>query len=624
MVCLVGVRYSSVSMFVGIAFLLSFLSGIGYASESLSIEKMVPATTVNSGDTVKLYLNISNPFGVELSIKVRDKNSVGGNTIDTVCQQAGISAGSGIAEYMDIQAFTPGNYTLGVIEVKYTNPVTDQVEVVTSENEVVVEVLGSPGNVVKSSTQTIQNCQFETEEEQQEQQQQEEESSEEEESMMDKLKEMLEKNEQEKQKAEAEQQAQEQTQQQSQAQQKLSSSRQSSSQDMQSVKEGLQKQADEMQKQLEEDLDNVLSEDKDFKEMQESLEKEGYELESKDVPPLKNNETNFTYNYKDENGSEASISGNMRDGEVSDLKKMSADDQKQLESNLESDSEFQEMKEDLLEQGYSMEKIEFDGLDADNKTDFTSSFTKPDGKTANITGSMEDGKPSDMGHLSDDDISNIKAALDNSSEYQDLKEELEAKNMSMPDDLKVEPIKNGKTEVAQGNMTASVYVSGNETDILDIDFDDGRTLMDKVKYPLMFLIVAIMVVSYYLYKKRSALVSAVVDNVPVARVRKVNPKKDALKMLIEAEKLFDAGDMKEAYTKVSLAVRFYFKHTIGSVAGRELTSTEVIRLLKGEGYGGISKVKECFSMCDLVKFAKYKPNKKDFGKILSLGRMILV
>jgi len=616
------VRYSFVSVSVCFVLLLSLLSGVGYALDVLSVEKMVQTSKVNSGDTVKILLNISNPFGTALEIKVRDNNSVGGSTVDTVCQQAGISAGSGIAEYMDIQAFMPGNYTLGVIEVKYTNPVTGQVEVVKSKDKVVVEVLGSPGNVLQSSTQTIMNCQFEGEDEQQQQQEQEE-SSEEEESIIDKIKDLMQKAEEEKQKAEAEKKAQEQPQQQSQAQQKLASSRQLSSQNMQSVKDGLEKQAQEMQKQLEEELDKVLSEDKDFKEMEESLKEYGYELDSKDVPSLKNNETNFTYDYKNEVGDKASISGNMRDGEVSDLKKMSAEDQKQLESGLENDSEFQEMKQELQEQGYEMDSTEFDGLDADNKTDFTSSFKKPDGKTANITGSMQNGKLSDMGHLSDDDILNIKDALENSSEYQDLKEELEAKNISMPEDLKVEPIKNGETEVTQGNMTAKVSVSGNEIDILDIDFDDGKTLMDKVKYPLLVLIFLIISASYYLYKKREALVSAIVDNVPVARVRKVNPKKDALKMLLEAERLFEAGDMKEAYTKVSFAVRFYFRYTIDAAGSRELTSIEVIRLLKGESYKGISKVKECFSMCDLVKFAKYKPNKTDFGKMVGLGKEIV-
>ncbi|NOQ56364.1 MAG: hypothetical protein GQ477_06190 [Nanohaloarchaea archaeon] len=614
------IRCSYVLMSLSLLFLFLFSPGSVYASDTLSVEKMVQTTTVNSGDTVKIYLNISNPFGTELAIKVRDNNSIGGSTVDTVCQQAGISSGSGVADYMDIQAFMPGNYTLGVIEVKYTNPVTGLVEVVTSTDEVAIEVVGSQGNVFKSSTQTIMNCQFEDEEEQQQQQQ---ESSEEEKSMMDKLKEMLQQSEEEKQQKEEVQQQEQQEPQSSPAQQKLSSSRQASSQDMQSVKDGLQKQAEEMQKQLEDGLDKVLSEDKDFKEMEESLKEDGYELDSKDVPPLKGNETNFTYDYKNDKGEKASISGNMRDGEVSDLKKMSPEDQEQLEAGLEADPEFQEMKDDLLEQGYEMEKTEFSGLDSDNKTDFTSSFKKPDGNTANITGSMHDGRPSDMGHLSDDDISNIKEALENSSEYQDLKEELESKNMSLPSDLNVEPIKDGKTEVSQGNITASVAVSGNETEILDIDFDDGRTLMDKVKYPLIFLIFLIIGVSYYLYRKREALVNLVADNVPVVRVKKINPKKDALLMLSEAEKLFEAGDMKEAYTKVSLAVRFYFRHTIGSALSRELTSTDVIRLLKNEGHGDVSKVKECFSMCDLVKFAKYKPNKKDFGKILGLGKEIV-
>jgi len=602
-------------LFVFLAMFMFFPS-ILYAQDMLAIEKLVQPVSVVSGGTVKIFLNITNPFGTEIMVKVRDSNSVGGSTVDTVCQMATLSSGSGIAEYMDIQAVMPGNYTLGVIEMKYADPVIGEEVVVESTQDIVVEVTGDASNVVSSSTQTIENCQFDEEESQEQQQSSQE--SQEEQSLMDKLKEMM-----QEQQESSEQQQEPSPQEQSQTEQKLSSARQNSAQDMNSVKQGLQEQAEAMQEQLENELDSELSENKDFQEMQKDLEEKGYKQDSKDVPPLKGNETNFTYDYKNDAGEKASISGNMKDGEVSDLKKMSPEDEKQLGSDLENDDEFQEIKEQLESQGYEMDNTDFDGLDSDNKTDFRSSFSKPDGKTANVTGQIKDGKPSDMSHLSDDDISNIKDALEASEEYQEALEEMESKNMSLPDNPTVNPIKNGKAEVSQGNITATVGVDGNETKVLDVDIDDGRTLVDKLRVPLLILLLFGLALSYYLYSKRKSIPSLDMGLAVPKRKKKIDPRKSALLKLRRAEKLFEEGKMKEAYTAVSGAVRYYYKHTLNHSGEKELTSTEAIRLLKDNDSSDVSKAKECFSLCDLVKFAKYKPNKKDFGKILKLGREIV-
>ncbi len=610
-------RYGLVFV-VSLAMLMLFPS-ILYAQDMLAIEKIVQPVSVASGGTVKILLNITNPFGTEIVVKVRDSNSVGGSTVDTVCQMATLSSGSGIAEYMDIQAVMPGNYTLGTIEMKYADPVTGEDVVVKSTQDIVVEVTGGSGNVVSSSVQTIENCQFDDEESQeQEQCSQESQEEQEEQSLMDKLKEMM-----QEQQESREQQQEPSPQEQSQTEQKLSSARQNSAQDMNSVKQGLQEQAEAMQEQLEDELHSELSENKDFQEMQKDLEEKGYALDSKDVPPLKGNETNFTYDYKNDAGEKASISGNMKDGEVSDLKKMSSEDERQLGSDLENDEEFQNIKEQLESQGYEMDNTEFDGLDSDNKTDFRSSFSKPDGKTANVTGQIEDGDVSDIGHLSDDDILNIKDALEASDEYQDAVEEMESKNMSLPDSPTVNPIKNGKAEISQGNITATVSVDGNETKVLDVDIDDGRTLVDKLKIPFLILLLFGLVLSYYLYSKRKYIPSLDMGIVVPKRKKKINPGQSALLKLRRAEKLFEEGKMKEAYTAVSGAVRYYYKHTLNHSGEKELTSTEAIRLLKEGDSSDVSKAKECFSLCDLVKFAKYKPNKKDFGKILNLGRDIV-
>ena len=48
---------------------------------------------------------------------------------------------------------------------------------------------------------------------------------------------------------------------------------------------------------------------------------------------------------------------------------------------------------------------------------------------------------------------------------------------------------------------------------------------------------------------------------------------------------------------------------------RELTNDEVVDCLKDQSIGHM-KIKECFDLCSLVEFAKYKANNDDFEKIL--------
>ena len=55
---------------------------------------------------------------------------------------------------------------------------------------------------------------------------------------------------------------------------------------------------------------------------------------------------------------------------------------------------------------------------------------------------------------------------------------------------------------------------------------------------------------------------------------------------------------------------------------KEVTNDEIIRYLKNKN-NNIKSIKECFDLCSLVEFAKYKTNKKDFEKIIKLGEEII-
>jgi hypothetical protein len=93
-------------------------------------------------------------------------------------------------------------------------------------------------------------------------------------------------------------------------------------------------------------------------------------------------------------------------------------------------------------------------------------------------------------------------------------------------------------------------------------------------------------------------------------------------MLEEAIRMFNSGRQKEAYMEVSNAVRCYFRGTAGI---NELTSEEILRNIRGskdEGY--LQDVKECFMLCDLVKFTKYETNSEDFNSVVEHAKRIVV
>ncbi|MBW6452105.1 MAG: hypothetical protein K0B02_05260 [DPANN group archaeon] len=603
-------------------FMILMLFGTSVYAESLSIEKAVDNTVVNVGETVNIFLKINNPFNQSLSFMVKDYNDIGGNIIDTQCQSAQINELSGVAEYMSLQAYAPGTYTLGKLKVKYTNLETGDVEIVESVEDISIEVVGV-SNIQQTTTQVIVQCEFdETEDEeqqQQQQQQQQEEQQEEEKSMTEKLKESLDKMLEEQKK---EQQAP--APEPNPMQDKLDSVKQRSKQDMSSVKQQLSDEKASIDKERMESLDKALSEDKDFQDMQESLEDKGYLLDEKNIEPTSGNDSEFSYDYKKPDGSKASIKGNIEDGSVNDLKKMSPEDEKELSEALENTDEFKELDESLKEDGYSLKYKEFDGLDKDNMSDFKYEYEGPNGETANITGKMDDFDPKDLAKLSDKDLSDISSALESDDDF--LKKDAMLKNLNYTrSDLNAEPIKSNSTKfnveyfkeengtMSYANITGTADFSENSVEVDNLKVKGLEN--SYYKYILFLFVLSLILYYYHLSKRVSGSLEKSFFSVPI------NPSKEAIKMLKNAEKMYDKGDKKQAYIMVSKAVRFYIlseSDTIDKVE-THITSTEALKVVKSLMPEKLSVVRKCFSTCDLVKFAKYKPNTKDFNLILKYG-----
>jgi len=111
--------------------------------------------------------------------------------------------------------------------------------------------------------------------------------------------------------------------------------------------------------------------------------------------------------------------------------------------------------------------------------------------------------------------------------------------------------------------------------------------------------------------------------IAVESAQSVDYVREARRFIEEAEDLFRNGREKDAYEKVSKAIRFYFSHKLG--IKRELLNTELMNALKGrtdtETY---SKVNKCLDLCGMVEFAKYRANREDFDKIVAMAKELIV
>jgi len=110
--------------------------------------------------------------------------------------------------------------------------------------------------------------------------------------------------------------------------------------------------------------------------------------------------------------------------------------------------------------------------------------------------------------------------------------------------------------------------------------------------------------------------------IAVESAQSVDYVREARRFIEEAEDLFRNGREKDAYEKVSKAIRFYFSHKLG--IKRELLNSELMNALKGrtdtETY---SKVNKCLDLCGMVEFAKYRANREDFDKIVEMAKGLI-
>lgn len=505
-------------------------------AQSLSVEKLLEKTDLSAGDNVQVLLKFSNPFGQQIPIKIVDKNILGGNGLDIQCLEYALPPdASTVVGYDPITAFQAGAYMLEKASITYTNPKTGKEETIFS-NPFDVNIKPSGAQGTQQGITTIYQCggtsvrstSFSSGGSTQPQQQQ----------------------------------------QSQQTQNKLQEMQQQNMQDMNSVKQQM-----EQQQQQENALKNSIEQNPEFKKMQEELQKQGYSPQKSQITPepqsqqtpsqqspqqSQNSQTpqqgsqpnsqspqpsaSFQYDYQKATGENATIQGKLESGNLTELSKWSAEDEKALSDKITQNPKFQQLSHSLQKQGFNQTGQKISPPSA-NLSQFTYSFSNLN-ETRNITG----------------------------------------------------------TATPQGNITS-------------IKIEQPPKKSDL--YFWLFLLL-LLLIAYFLYRKSRKPLSPMQAEAHVH----INPRKEALSMIARAEILFAQGKKKEAFSLLSEAVRFYFRHKFVHEKN-ELTTSDLLTYLKKHDRKKLKPAQDCLGLCDLVVFAKFSPQDKDFSRAASLSKKLV-
>jgi len=302
-----------------------------------------------------------------------------------------------------------------------------------------------------------------------------------------------------------------------------------------------------------------------------------------------------------------------------EMEKQQQDRQKmenELKGMIENNSEFQEMKNELQKQGYAPTEQEIKP-ESNDTGNFDYRFRKGE-ESANISGRMNAGKMENIREQSTEDIKKLMQYIESNETFRQMNRTLSEKGYNLSSrNIELETNISSFEYSYHDQQGRNASITGNVTNAGEIK----DIMLKEPELPFPYWILAllfVLILGIYIFTK-----SGNKEN-PVEPLKVnifIDPRENALSMLENAIDMFNNGRQKEAYMEVSNALRFYFKGTAGI---NELTSDEILRNIRGskdEEY--LQDVKECFMLCDLVKFAKYEPNSQDFNRLVAYARRII-
>lgn len=303
--------------------------------------------------------------------------------------------------------------------------------------------------------------------------------------------------------------------------------------------------------------------------------------------------------------------------ERAEQEKMEEEFQKTLEKN----PEYQKQDQSLQQQGYKPTGSDNEPVSNDSGR-FRKDYQNVNGENASLSGDMQNGSIKNMQAQTSEDVRQALSALRQDPNFREMEKQLAEQGYNATDPMLKQtgpnaskitvPYRNGSSEK---NITAD-YVNGSIKNVkLEEEKDESK---DMLWLAALFALIALC--AYILYKKYSDKKTQVTGSSPTGP-EYADYRSAARNMLAEAERLFSGGKEKDAYEKVSQAVRFYYSHDLD--LNKDLSNTELLDHLKRKRSEVWQTAQKCLSLCGLVEFAKYNANRGDFSEILESAKKMI-
>ncbi len=286
--------------------------------------------------------------------------------------------------------------------------------------------------------------------------------------------------------------------------------------------------------------------------------------------------------------------------------------QDNFEQTLMNDSIFQQHHQDLLNQNYTLNKKLLDAVSNDTGV-FNYSYENKKGESATLQGRMDNGSLQHISKQSAEDRKQMLDTLNQSTQFQRYHEHLKQEGYNQTDVSFQQQKNSTRIDISyqnKQNETATISARFEDQELKQVTLDKEQSSTSLLWFiPIIIGFMCILFLILYWYRKKN---QHVIMQEPIKAKKPFDYKQEAKRLLMEAERLYRQHRFKDAYQKAGQSLRLYLSYEHG--LNKELTNDDIIRFLKNKDYP-YQKIKECFDLCSLVEFAKYRANETDFHHI---------
>jgi len=295
--------------------------------------------------------------------------------------------------------------------------------------------------------------------------------------------------------------------------------------------------------------------------------------------------------------------------------------QKEFQNQLASNEKFQKFHQGLVQQGYNVTEGNINPI-SNSTGDFEINYKNKEGSWAKIQGTMKNGTLTDIEKHTQQEKDDLLTKLRENPTFKKYVEELNQdgfseKNVEFQQDRNASNIQ--LTYQNQKEQSAVIKAEFENQDIIKIDLEKPNQDYSYLWYVPMIALASLL--GFLLYKKIKTK-----KKIKVSPMLKTIPEKPfdyvfaSNRLIEEAKKDFKEQRHKEAYGKISQAIRLFLSYR--AELKREITNEDILSHLTSDKYP-VEDIKNCFKLSSLVEFAKYTPNDVDFDKMCLLAEKII-